>query len=174
MLLPDKIDLKLRDLKNEIYENKYELKKWTIQEVKRNSKNNYTTIEKEKTFLTGNQSFWDNTGKIFFFNKKITLPDKLNLDDLYLHLDIDGECTLFINDEVFRGINEKNIRLTEVKNKQYKFRILATHDVHLSVRHPRLFNEPYPPHVFRDAFLYNKNKDIENLYILLKNIKDTI
>ena len=173
-MLPDKIDLKLRDLKNEIYENKFEIKKWTIQEVKRTALNKYESIESKREFLTGTQSYWDNTGKIFFFQHELKLPQNINKDNLYLHLDISGECTLFINGEVYRGINEKDIKLPEFEENYYKFKILATHDVHLSVRHQRLFNIPYPPHIFRGAFLFNKNKNIEKFYVLLKNIKKTI
>jgi len=173
-MLPDNIDLKLRDLKNEIYENKVEIKEWTIQEVKRTALNKYESKESKREFLTGTQSYWDNTGKIFFFQHELKLPQEINKDNLYLHLEINGECTLFINDSVYRGINEKDIRLPEVEVNYYKFKILATHDIHLSVRHQRLFNSPYPPHLFRDAFLFNKNKKIERFYLLLKNIKKSI
>lgn len=173
-MLPDKIDLQLRDLKKEIIENKYEIKNWNKQEVKRISQSEYEPIERKKEFLTGDQSYWDNTGKIFFFQKEVKIPQKLDKENLYLHLDISGECTLFINDEVYRGINEKNIRLAKIDGNTYYFKILATHDVHLSVRHQRLFNIPYPPHIFRSAFLFNKNMDIEKLYVLLKNTKKTI
>ena len=173
-MLPDRIDLILRDLKKLSYENQYELKKWTVQEVKKNSKNKYEPIEKEKNFLTGNNSFWDNTGKIFFFQYKIKLPQKLDNENLYLHLDIDGECTLFINDEVYRGINEKDIKLPKTSDNFYHFKILATYDIHLYARHQRMFDQPYPPHLFRKAFLYNKNKSIERLYFLILNTKRTI
>ncbi|HMA59500.1 MAG TPA: glycoside hydrolase family 38 C-terminal domain-containing protein [Halanaerobiales bacterium] len=173
-MLPDKIDLKLRDLKKEMFENKYAIKKWNKQEVKRVSESEYEPIEGQKEFLTGDQSYWDNTGKIFFFQREVKLPQKLEKENLYLHLDISGECTLFINGEVYRGINEKNIKLPKTDSNTYHFKILATHDVHLSVRHQRLFNIPYPPHIFRNSFLFNKNKDIEKLYVLLKNIKKTI
>ena len=173
-MLPDKIDLKLRDLKEEIYEDKVKLKKWTIQEVKKTNYNKYVPINEEKTFLTGDQSFWDNTGKIFFFRYNLELPEKLDQKDLYLHINISGECTLFINDEVYRGINEQDIKLPNIDNSVYKFKILATHDVHLSARHQRMFNVPYPPHIFRSAFLFSKNKNIERLYYLLKNIKKTM
>jgi len=173
-MLPDNIDLKLRDLKKEMIENKYEIKKWNKQEVKRVSQAEYEPIESKNEFLTGDQSYWDNTGKIFFFQKEMELPAKLKKENIYLHLDISGECTLFINGQVYRGINEKNIKLPQIDGDRYNFKILATHDVHLSVRHQRLFNIPYPPHIFRSSYLFNKNKNIEKLYILLKNIKKSI
>ncbi|MCF8000356.1 MAG: hypothetical protein K9K76_00660 [Halanaerobiales bacterium] len=173
-MLPDKIDLILRDLKELSYQNQYELKKWKVQEVKKKNKNKYESIEKEKKFLTGNNSFWDNTGKIFFFSNEIKLPQKLDNENLYLHLDLDGECTLFINNEVYRGINEKDIKLPETNNNTYHFKILATYDVHLYARHQRMYDKPYPPHLFRKAFLFNKNKRIEKLYFLILNTKKTI
>jgi hypothetical protein len=163
-MLPDKIDLILRDLKKISYENKHELKQWKVQEVKKINENTYNSIEPEKSFLTGNSSFWDNTGKIFFFHYRIKLPQKLEKENLYLHLDIDGECTLFINNDVYRGLNEKDIKLPKTTDNFYHFKILATYDIHLYARHQRMFNQPYPPHLFRKAFLFNKNKSVENLY----------
>ena len=171
-MLPDRIDLILRDLKNRTFENKISLDEWKIQEIKRLNKNKYNPIEEKKNFLTGNQSFWDNTGKIFFFLNKVKLDNKYK--NPYLYLDIDGECTLYINDQVYRGINEKEIRLPIINDNKYDFKILATHDVHLAAKHQRMYNKPYPPHLFRKAFIYNKNYDIEKLYLLIKNIKKTI
>ena len=173
-MLPDKIDLILRDLKKLSYENKHELKKWKVQEVKKVNDNTYKPIESKKSFLTGNSSVWDNTGKIFFFHYRIKLPQKIDDENLYLHLDIDGECALFINDEVYRGLNEKDIRLPKTTDDFYHFKILATYDIHLYARHQRMFNQPYPPHLFRKAFLFNKNKSVEDLYYLLLNTKKTI
>ncbi|MFO7815871.1 MAG: glycoside hydrolase family 38 C-terminal domain-containing protein [Halanaerobiales bacterium] len=173
-MLPDKTDLILRDIKKEIYKNMYELNEWKIQEIKKKDKNKYEVIKEEKTFLTGNSSFWDNTGKIFFFHYKIQLPEILNTNNLYLHIDIDGECTLYINDEIYRGLNEKDIRLPKTPDNFYHFKILATYDVHLYAQHQRIFDHPYPPHLFRKAFLFKKNKTVENLYFLLLNTKKTI
>lgn len=171
-MLPDKVDLILRDLKERTFEQKICLREWTIQEVKKDNKNQYNPIESNKIILTGNDSFWDNTGKIFFFMNRFNLDEKY--DNPYLYLDIDGECTLFINNKVYRGINEKEIKLPILKENTYNFKILATHDVHLSTKHQRMYNKPYPPHLFRKAFVYNKNKKIEQLYVLIKNIKNTI
>ncbi len=174
-MLPDRIDLQIRDIRKKMYQNIVHLNKWTIEEVKKIEKTNkYKSIGKEKTFLTGNQSFWNNTGKIFFFHYRTNLPAKLNFKNLYLHLDIDGENTLFINDRIYRGVNEKDILLPAFKDQFYHFKLLATPDVHLAVRHQRIFDSPYPPHLFREAFLFNKNKDIEKHFFLLKNIKETI
>jgi len=174
-MLPDRIDLQIRDIRKKIYQNIVHLKKWTIEEVKKEEDTNkYKSISEEKTFLTGNQSFWDNTGKIFFFHNRTKLPAKLNSDHLYLHLDIDGENTLFINDRIYRGVNEKDILLPAVQDQFYHFKLLAAPDVHLAVRHQRFFDSPYPPHLFRKAFLFNKNKKIEKYFFLLKNIKETI
>ncbi|MDZ7672050.1 MAG: glycoside hydrolase family 38 C-terminal domain-containing protein [Halanaerobiales bacterium] len=171
-MLPDKVDLILRDLKEKTFEQKIPLKKWKIQEVKKDNKNQYNPIEEKNIFLTGNDSFWDNTGKIFFFMNSINLNEKY--DNPYLYLDIDGECTLYLNNKVYRGINEKEIKLPSVNDDSYYFKILATHDVHLSAKHQRMYNKPYPPHLFREAFVYNKNNEVEKLYVLIKNIKNAI
>ncbi|MGM0445119.1 MAG: alpha-mannosidase [Bacillota bacterium] len=171
-MLPDKVDLILRDLKERTFEQKISLKEWTIQEVKKDNKNQYNPIERENIILTGNDSFWDNTGKIFFFKKRVNLNEEY--DNPYLYLDIDGECTLFINKKVYRGINEKEIKLPILNENTYYFKILAAHDVHLSARHQRMYNKPYPPHLFRKAFVCNKNNKVEKLYVLIKNIKNTI
>ena len=106
-MLPDRIDLILRDLKEKSFENKIPLKEWKIQEIKKEN-NKYNPIEEKNNFLTGNQSFWDNTGKIFFFLNKVKLDNKYN--NPYLYLDIDGECTLYLNNKVYRGRNENKIK----------------------------------------------------------------
>ena len=171
-MLPDRIDLILRDLKQKTFENKIMLTEWKIQEIQKDNNNKYNPIEEKNNFLTGNQSFWDNTGKIFFFLNKVKLDNKYN--NPYLYLDIDGECTLYLNNKVLRGINEKEIKLPMCNDNTYHFKILATHDVHLAAKHQRMYNKPYPPHLFRKAYIYNKNQDVETLYILIKNIKKTI
>ncbi|MCF8008258.1 MAG: hypothetical protein K9K32_00705 [Halanaerobiales bacterium] len=173
-MLPDRIDLILRDIKKNMYENIINLKQWTIQEVKKNYLNEYMRVNKKEQYLTSESSYWDNTGKIFFFEKDINLPEDLERENLYLHINISGECTLFINDEVYRGINEENIKLINIKENKLSFRILATHDVQLSFKHKRAFNTPYPPHLFSEAFIYNKNNIIENYYVLAKTLKKTI
>ncbi|ACL70191.1 alpha-mannosidase [Halothermothrix orenii] len=169
---PDYLDLLIRDINKSRFDYRLPLDNWKMEEVEYIKPGCYKKTGWTGTINPGDE--WDNTGKTFYFTRKVEVPRELIGKKIYLEVDIGGESAIYINGSLKRGLNEELILLSERAEAEYDILIEATYDVHNYVKYPRFHGREYPRHFFKKVNLVVLNELVDEYYYFLSVIKDLL